>query len=47
LSSGTLIFLELALVAGLVIGFGVRELLSLRRYRERARAAEAAREKDP
>jgi hypothetical protein len=47
LSSGTLIFLELALVAGLVLGFGARELLSLRRYREQQRAAEAAKTKNP
>lgn len=47
MSSGTLIFLELALVAGLVIGFGARELLSLRRYRERQRAADTSKDKDP
>lgn len=39
MSSGVLIFLELTLVAGLVIAFGIRELLSLRRYRERQRIA--------
>lgn len=47
LSSGTLIVLELLLVAGLVIGFGARELLSLRRYRKRQRAEEAAKAKEP
>lgn len=34
MSDGTLILLELLLVFGLVIGFGVRELLILRRYRQ-------------
>lgn len=36
MSGDTLILLELLLVFGLVIGFGVRELLILRRYRRRA-----------
>jgi len=35
-SSGWLVALEILLVLGVVLGFGVRELLSLRRYRRRS-----------
>lgn len=35
MSGSTLVVLELLLVFGLVIGFGIRELLILRRYRRR------------
>lgn len=39
MSSGVLILLEFTLIIGLVLAFGIRELLSLRRYRERQRRA--------
>jgi Tfp pilus assembly protein PilX len=42
-SSGVIIFLELTLVLGLALFFGVRELRNMRRYdRERAERARAA-----
>lgn len=46
MSSGVIVFLEITLVLGLALVFGVRELRNLRRYdRERAERnrAEAAR----
>ncbi len=43
MSSGLIILLELTLVLGLALVFGVRELRNLRRYdRERKERAEAA-----
>ena len=39
MSNGTLILLELLLVFGLVLGFGIRELVILRRYRRRPPAS--------
>jgi len=45
MSSGVIVFLELTLVLGLALVFGVREILSLRRY-DRERAAKAAAEKN-
>ena len=40
MSSGLIIFLELSLVLGLALFFGIRELRNLRRYdRERAEKA--------
>jgi Tfp pilus assembly protein PilX len=42
-NSGVIIFLELTLVLGLALFFGVRELRNMRRYdRERAERARAA-----
>lgn len=45
MSSGVIIFLEISLVLGLALFFGVRELRNLRRFeRERLRKAEEARQ---
>lgn len=47
MSSGVIILLELALVLGLALVFGVRELRNLRRFdRERAERAEQERLRD-
>ncbi|MFN4271885.1 MAG: hypothetical protein ACK4F5_03680 [Aliihoeflea sp.] len=43
MSSGLIIFLELSLVLGLALFFGIRELRNLRRY-DRERAEKAKRE---
>lgn len=43
MSSGVIIFLELALVLGLALLFGIRELRNLRRF-DRERAERASRE---
>lgn len=43
MSSGLIIFLELSLVLGLALFFGIRELRNLRRY-DRERAGKAKRE---
>lgn len=45
MSSGLIIFLELLLVLGLALFFGIRELRNLRRY-DRERAEKARREAD-
>lgn len=51
MSSGVIIFLEIALVLGFALVFGVREIVNLRRFdRERAaknRAEEEARKLNP
>lgn len=48
MSSGVIIFLELALVLGVALVFGVRELRNMRRYdRERAERARAEAAKTP
>ena len=44
MSSGVIIFLEISLVLGLALFFGIRELVNLRRY-DRERAAKNAAEK--
>jgi hypothetical protein len=47
MSSGVIIFLEVSLVLGLALVFGVRELRNLRRYdRERAARNKAAAESE-
>ena len=38
MSSGWIITLEFALVIGLVLGFGIWQLISLRKYRDQDRA---------
>ncbi len=43
MSSGVIVFLELALVLGVALVFGVRELRNMRRY-DRERAARRAAE---
>lgn len=43
MSSGLIILLELTLVLGLALFFGIREIVSLRRY-NRERAAQGARD---
>ena len=44
MSSGVIIFLEISLVLGLALVFGVREIINLRRF-DRERAAKTAAEK--
>jgi hypothetical protein len=44
-SSGVIIFLEISLVLGLALVFGIRELRNLRRY-DRERAERAQRDRD-
>ena len=46
MDSGWVVALELALVFGGVLAFGVRELLELRRYDRRKVAAEGRQETD-
>lgn len=41
MSSGLIVFFEIALVLGLALVFGLREIVNLRRY-DRERAAKAA-----
>lgn len=45
MSSGVIIFLEITLVLGFALVFGVREIINLRRF-DRERAAKNADEKD-
>ncbi len=48
MSSGVIIFLEISLVLGLALVFGVREVLNMRRYdRERAARSKAEAERSP
>lgn len=47
MSGGTLIFLELLLVLGLVLGFGVWQLMSLRRDDRQARKPDPPSPPDP
>lgn len=46
MSSGLIVFLELALVLGFALIFGLRELRNMRRY-DRERAERTPREQDP
>jgi len=47
MSGGTLILLEILLVLGLVFGFGIWQLVSLKREREKDAREAADKEKDP
>ncbi|MGF7162937.1 hypothetical protein FHS85_004595 [Rhodoligotrophos appendicifer] len=47
MSSGLIVLLEILLVLGVAVGFGVRELLALRRFdRDRAARAKAEAERE-